>query len=210
MFGESKSVCAVKNKLYHLCKWLTWPAGFLLAQWRAWGIYTSLSSLYSPQSSGLATSKGCTNHQLEGSSQLQTLPTVYMKQFHKIIDPTIPPDRSSCTLHVSWPSVDDAWENTSERAEGLRSAILLSSKRQQQGFCWNFTQNLHHSSLGRLDQLERGETPFFLRIDILSEAVLGKLESPKKQELQRGNGLLVHGKRAEKGKGQSVLQVQGI
>lgn len=81
-------------------------------------------------------------------SQLQTLPPGCLKHMYKSRDPAVPPDKSSCTLHVSWSSVDDAWENICERAEGLRDAILLSSKGQQQGLCWSFTQNLHHSQEG--------------------------------------------------------------
>lgn len=106
--------------------------------------------LYSPQSSGLVSNK-VPGHQLQGSNaaSCRLFPlSVCMKYLYKNTDPAIPPDKSSCTLHVSWSSVDDAWENICERAEGLRGARLLSSKGQQQGLCWSFAQNLHHSRKG--------------------------------------------------------------
>lgn len=148
---RAKDVCVVKNRLYQLCKWFTWPAGFLLEQCRVWGIYTLLLSLYSPQSSGLVSNKGPTSHQLKGSNTASCRPFplgVCMKHLYKSRHIAFPPGKSSSTLQVSWSSVDDAWENISERAEGLRGVVLLSLKGQQQGLCWNFLQNLHHSQEG--------------------------------------------------------------
>lgn len=202
-FWWEQSVCVVKNGLYQLCNWFTRPAGFFLEQCGAWGIYTSLLSLCSPQSSGLVSNKGPTSHQQEGSNaaSCRLFPLgVCMKHLHKSRDPAIPPGQSSCTLQVSWSSVDDAWENICERAEGLRGAVLLSLKGQQQELCWNFTQNLHRSQ-ERLNQPERGETQVFEKIGKFSEAVLGKLKSPKKQELTRGSGFLAHVKHAAKRQG---------
>lgn len=208
-FGKSKGCLWCEEQALSLWQ----PAGILLEQCRAWEIYTSLLSLYSPQSSGLGSNK----NPPVTSSRVQMQPAADSSHWGFVwstyTKAEILPLLLTCpegTLHVSWSSVDDGWENIPERAEGLGGAILLNSKGQQQELCWNFTPNLHHSQEGWTTTVRysvfKGETNF-------QRLCWESWNAQRSRNCQEAVAFWymksVEGK-GKKRKGQSVFQVWGI